>query len=104
MSSPRIAASSSPIHVQRNKGNVHAGGASSDPSALLQALKLSSAGVLVLALHVVIVVVAAPGTDEEGGRQKRRRAGTDLLHGGDIIGQWGGVNEHLLVESGGSIG
>lgn len=64
--------------------HIHAGGTSGDSSALLQALKLSSAGVLVLALHVIIVVVAASGADEERGRKKRRRTGTDLLDSGNI--------------------
>jgi hypothetical protein len=44
--------------------NVHAGGATSNTAALLQALELAAAGVLVLALHVVIVVVAAASADE----------------------------------------
>lgn len=85
-------------------GDVHAGGTSGNSSALLQALKLSSAGVLVLALHVVIVIVAASSTDEEGGRKKRRRTGTDLLDSGNVIGQRSSVNEQLLGESNESIG
>lgn len=84
--------------------DIHAGGTSGDSSALLQALKLSSAGVLVLALHVVIVVVAASGTDEERGGEERRRASTDLLNSGDVVGQRSGVDEHLLGESDGWIG
>jgi hypothetical protein len=84
-------------------GNIHAGGTSGNSSALLQALKLSSARVVVLALHVIIVVVAASGADEEGGRKKRRRAGTNLLDSRNIRGQRSGVDKHLLRESDGSI-
>lgn len=84
-------------------GNVHARSTSSDSSTLLQALSLSSARVLVLALHIIIVVIAASGADEEGSREKRRRAGTDLLDGGDVVGQRSGVEKHRLVEPNGSI-
>lgn len=45
-----------------------AGGAPGDPSALLEALELSLAGVLVLALHKVVIERAASGADEEGRR------------------------------------
>lgn len=45
--------------------NVHALSAASHPATLLHAVKLATAGVLRLALHVVIVVVAASGADEE---------------------------------------
>jgi hypothetical protein len=89
-----------PFKQLYSRSNVHAGGASGDSSALLQALELSPAGVLGLALHVIIVVIAASGTDEEGGREQRRRTGTDLLDGGDITGERGGVDEQLLVEPG----
>lgn len=78
--------------------NVHAGGATGDPSALLHALNLASAGVRGLALHVIIVVVAASGANEEGGREQRRRAGTDFLHGRDIFGERRGVDKDLLVK------
>ena len=66
--------------------DVHTGGASRDPTALLQTLELGLAGVLGLALHEVIVVGAAPGADEEGGGEEGRGGGADLLHGGDRVG------------------
>jgi hypothetical protein len=78
--------------------SIHASGTSRDPSTLLQALKLATAGLLGLALHVVIVVVAAPGADEESRREKGSGGGADLLDRGDRRGERGGVDEHLLVE------
>lgn len=78
---------------------VHARGAASDTTALLQAIHLAVAWLLGLALHVVIVVVAASGADEERRRQERSRASTDFLDRGDILGQRSGVDESLLVES-----
>lgn len=80
------------------RDSIHASGTSGDPSTLLQALKLATAGLLGLALHVVIVVVAAPGADEESRREKRGRGGANLLDRGDRRGERGGVDEHLLVE------
>ena len=78
---------------------IHARGAASDSASLLQAVHLSVAGLLGLALHVVIVVLAASCADEEGGGQQGSRAGTDFLDGGDILRERGGVDEDLLVES-----
>lgn len=47
--------------------NVHTLGAAGYPSSLRQAVQLSLARVLGLALHVIIVVVAASCADEERG-------------------------------------
>lgn len=80
------------------RGNVHALGTARDPPALLHALKLSPAGLLRLALHVVVVVIAASRPDEEGSRQQRRRAGANLLDGGNMVGERRRVDENLLVE------
>lgn len=88
--------SSSRSQVQEN---VHTLGAAGYPSSLRQAVQLSLAGVLGLALHVIIVVVAASCADEEGGRQQRRRGGTNLLDLGNVVRERRGVDEHLLVES-----
>lgn len=78
---------------------VHARGAASDSASLLEAVHLSMAGLLGLALHVVIVVLAASGADEEGGGQQGSRASTDFLDGRDILWERSGVDEDLLVES-----
>lgn len=56
-------------------------------------------GLLRLALHVVIVVVAASSADEEGRGEKGSRAGTNLLDGGNVLGERRGVDEDLLLES-----
>lgn len=79
--------------------NIHAPGASRDPPALLQALKLAPAGVLGLALHIVVIVVFAARADEERGRQQGGRGGSDLLDLGDRVRQRGGVVEDVLVEA-----
>lgn len=83
-----------------NGFNVHAGGASGDPTTLLQTIKLAAARAVRLALHEVVIVFAATGADEVGRRQERRGAGTNLLDLGDIVGQRGRVDLELLVEPG----
>lgn len=69
------------------------------PPALLEALELALARVAVLALHVIVIVRLAARTNEERRREQRRRAGANLLHLGDRLGQRGGVVQHLLVEA-----
>lgn len=86
------------LFVNRQMLYVHARGAAGDSASLLQAVHLSVAGLLGLALHVVIVVLAASGANEEGGGQQRSRAGTDFLDGGNILWKRSGVDEDLLVE------
>lgn len=82
-----------------NNHNVHAGGASRDPAALLQAVELAAARAVRLALHEVVIVFAAAGADEVGRRQQGRGAGADLLDLGDVVGERGRVDLLLLVES-----
>jgi hypothetical protein len=79
--------------------DIHARRAPRHLTALLHAVQLAPAVGLGLAHHVVIVVGLAPGTNEEGGAEEGCRAGAELLDLGDVVGERGGVDEGLVVES-----
>lgn len=77
---------------------VHASCASCDLATLPQAVQLSSAVRLRLALHVVIVVCLAARANEEARAQKRCRGGSHLLDFRNGVGEGSGVHKDLLVE------
>ena len=79
--------------------NVHARRASRHFAALFHTVQLAPAIGLGLAHHVVIVVGLAPRADEEGSAEKGGGAGAELLDLGDVVGQRGGIDEGLVVES-----
>jgi hypothetical protein len=81
--------------------SIHARGTSCDLSSLPHAVDLAPASGIGLTLHEVIVVGLAAGADEEGSAHQWGGAGPDLLDLWNVIGKWCGVDEHMLVESGG---
>ena len=66
--------------------NIHAGSASGNLAALLQAVKLSLSIGLGLAHHVVVIVCLASCANEERGREQRSGTGTDFLDLWDVVG------------------
>jgi hypothetical protein len=78
---------------------LHARSATGHLPALFQTLHLALAIGIRLAPHIVVIVRAAPGTDEEGRAHERSGRCADFLDFRDVIGERGGVDEHLLVES-----
>lgn len=79
--------------------DIHAGSASGDFAALLQAVKLSLSIGLGLAHHVVVIVGLASCADKERGREEGSGTGTDFLDLGNVVGQRCGVDQRVLVES-----
>jgi hypothetical protein len=80
---------------------IHARGTSCDLPPLPQAVDLAPAIGFGLALHKVVVVGLAASTDEEGGTHQWSGAGTDFRDLRYVIGKGSGVDEDMLVESGG---
>merc|ERR1719487_2756969 len=70
-----------------------------DLPSFSQTVHLALAIALVLAVHVVVIVRLAAGADEVAGAQQRGGGSTDLGDLGDVVGEGGGVDENLLVES-----
>ena len=66
-------------------GDIHAGSASGNFAALLQAVQLALAIGLGLAHHVVVIVCLAACADEEGSGEQRCRTGADFLDLGNVV-------------------
>ena len=87
-----------PIHVVQ-----HARRAARHLAPFLEALGLAFAVGERLAVHVVVIVGFAAGPDEEGGAEEGSGGGADFVDFGDGVRERGGVDEDLLVESGGNM-
>lgn len=81
------------------RGHIHASGTARDLPAFLQAVELSAAVGLVLALHEVVIVSLAAVSNEVGRAHQRRRCGTNFLDLGDVVGHGGGVHQDGLTEA-----
>lgn len=79
--------------------NIHASGTARHLPALLQAVDLSAAIGLVLALHEVVIESLAAVSNKISCTHKRCRCGTDLLDLGDVVGHGRGVHQDSLVEA-----
>lgn len=99
VNSRRIADYSGTERAKFDQVNIHASSAARHLAPLLQALNLSAAVGLVLALHEIVIEGLAAVADEVRRTGQIGRSGSNLLHLGDVIRHGCGVHEDMLVES-----
>lgn len=87
-----------PFPINTGKKYIHASSTARHLAPLLQALELSAAIGLVLALHVIVVESLAAVANEVRRTGQECRSSANLLHLGDVVRHGGGVHEDMLVE------